>query len=163
MERDHPQREALAFLKSNTARVIKQLDALIGEWRSWEKEVDNLPKHPVNRLDPKPFNILADGEENIKKHRILQEKTLVFLENNITGHGFICGRDGSKIDRTDLPLQFRVKHRMDDLDELRACLQYANVPETYWKAKAKEMLAKTVGKAPDVATDIAAKYLQGMS
>ena len=74
MERDHPQREALAFLKSNTARVIKQLDALIGEWRSWEKEVDNLPKHPVNRLDPKPFNILADGEENIKKTKSYTEK-----------------------------------------------------------------------------------------
>jgi hypothetical protein len=163
MERDQPQRETLAFLKPNTAQVLKQLDDLIGEWCAWQREVDKLPEHPYNRLDPKPFNILADGEENIKKHRILQEKTLVFLENNIAGHGFIRGRDGSKIDATGLPLKFRVKHRMDELDELRACLQYANVPETYWKAKAKEMLAKTVGKAPDIATEIAAKYLQGMS
>jgi len=156
-------RETLSFIKPDTARVFKQLDDLLGEWRAWQKDVDKLPEHPDNRLDPKPFNILADGEDNIKKHRILQERTLVFLENNIAGHGFICGRDGSKIDRIDLPLKIRVKHRMDDLDELRACLQYANVPETYWKAKAKEMLAKTVGKAPDIAIEIAAKYLQGMS
>jgi hypothetical protein len=163
VKRDQPQRETLGFIKPNTARVFKQLDDLIGEWSAWEKEVDKLPEHHYSPLNPTRFNILADGEENIKTHRILQEKTLVFLENNITGHGFICGRDGSKIDRTDLPLKIRVKHRIDDLDELRACLQYANVPETYWKAKAKEMLAKTVGKAPDIATEIAAKYLQGMS
>jgi hypothetical protein len=109
MERDQPQRETLAFLKPNTARVVKQLDDLIGEWRSWEKEVDKLSKYPDNLFDQKPFNILADAEENIKKKRIIQEKTLVFLENNIAGHGFIIGRDGSRIDRTDLPLQFRVE------------------------------------------------------
>jgi len=31
---------------------------------------------------------------------------------------------------------------IDDLDELRACLQYAKVPDAYWKAKGKEMLEK---------------------
>jgi hypothetical protein len=106
--------------------------------------------------------VYADGEDNIKKHRILQEKTLVFMENNIAGHGFIRGRDGTKIDRNDLRLKIRVKHRVDDLDELRACLPYAKVPEGHWKAKAKEMLDRTIGKAPDLATDIAAKYLQGI-
>ena len=70
--------------------------------------------------------VYADGEENITKHGILQEKTLVFLENNISGHGFISGRDGTKIDRTDLRLKIRVKHRLDDLEELRACLEYAD-------------------------------------
>ena len=69
----------------------------------------------------------------------------------------------TRIDRTDLRLNIRVKHRMDDLDELRACLPYAKVPEAYWKARAKEMLGKTVGMAPEMATEIAAKYLQGMS
>jgi hypothetical protein len=69
-------------------------------------------------------------EQNIKRHRILQEKTLAFLEENIIGHGFISGRDGTKIDRTDLRLNIRVKHRIDDLDELRACLEYANEAPT---------------------------------
>jgi hypothetical protein len=55
-----------------------------------------------------------------------------------------------------------VKHRIHDLEVLRACIQYAKVPEAYWKAKAKEMLEKVAGKAPEIATDIAAKYLQGI-
>jgi hypothetical protein len=54
-----------------------------------------------------------------------------------------------------------VKHRIDDLDELHACLPYAKVPDGYWKAKAKEMLSKVAGKAPEVAAQIAEKYLQG--
>ena len=88
---------------------------------------------PARSLDPKPGRILADGEENIKKHKILQAKTLEFLEKNIAGHGFISGRDGTHVDRTDLRLNFRVKHRLDELDELRACLEYAE--DTTVKAK----------------------------
>jgi len=76
----------------------------------------------------------------------------VFLDNNIEGHGFIYGRDSTRIDRTDLRL-----------DILRACIQYAKVPEAYWKATAKEMLEKVAGKGPELATDIAAKYLQGIT
>lgn len=157
-----PKRETLAFTVPNTARVMKELDLLIAEWRDWEKEVHNLPEHPYAGLLPQPFDVLKDGEDNLKKHRILQEKTLVFLDNNIAGHGFIYGRDASKIDAVGLPLKFRVKHRLDDLDELWACLQYAKVPEAYWSIKAKEMLERLAGKAPDLATDLAAKYLQGL-
>ena len=145
VKRDQPQRETLGFIKPNTARVFKQLDDLIGEWRAWEEEVDKIPEHHYSPLNPTRFNILADGEENIKIHRILQEKTLVFLENNITGHGFICGRDGSKIDRTDLPLKIRVKHRIDDLDELRACLRYANVHRFPGHAGTPQRVPRQVG------------------
>jgi hypothetical protein len=159
MKSDEPKRGTLALTNPNKAGVFKELDALINEWRAWQQEVEEIKDHSFNHTQSKVY---ADGEENIKKHRILREKTLVFLENNIAGHGFVRGRDGTKIDRNDLRLKIRVKHRMDDLDELRACLPYAKVPEGYWKAKAKEMLDKTVGKAPDLATDIAAKYLQGM-
>ncbi len=159
MQPDQPKRETLALTNPNKAWVFKELDTLIIEWRAWQREVEEIKDHPFNQTQS---NVYADGEENIKKHRILQEKTLVFLENNIAGHGFIRGRDGTKIDRNDLRLRIRVKHRIDDLDELRACLPYAKVPDAYWKAKAKEMLEKTVGKGPDLATDIAAKYLQGM-
>ena len=117
------QRETLAFKNPNKVCVIKKLDALIAKWRAWEKKVTEI-QDPYNRL--MQSEVYADGEENIKSHRILQEQTLVFLENNLIGHGFIGGRDGMKIDRTDLRLNIRVKHRIDDLDELRACLEYAN-------------------------------------
>lgn len=163
MQSNEPKRQTLALTNPNRKWVVKELDALIEEWRAWRKEVTQIPVEPRNRYDPKPENVLADGEDNIQKHHILQEKTLVFLDNNIEGHGFIYGRDGTRIDRTDLRLDIRVKHRINDLDVLRACIQYAMVPQAYWKATAKEMLEKVAGKAPELATDIAAKYLQGIT
>jgi hypothetical protein len=159
MERNQPKRETLAFTNPNKAWVIKELHQLIAEWRSWQKDVEEIKDHPYNHQTHS--EIYADGEENIKRHRILQEKTLVFLENNISGHGFIRGRDGTKIDRDDLRLAIRVKHRIDDLDELSACLSYAKVPDGYWRTKAAELVSKIAGKAPDVAIDLATKYLQG--
>jgi hypothetical protein len=103
--------EALTFRNPNQEWVVKELDSLICEWRAWQKEVGDEPHNPLDN------NILADGEENIQRHRILQAKTLEFLDQNIVGHGFITGRDGTKIDRTDLRLKIRVKHRIADLED----------------------------------------------
>jgi hypothetical protein len=163
MESNEPKRLTLVLANPNKKCVVKELDALIGEWRAWQEDVRRIPVPPRNPYYPRPDDVLADGEENIQKHSVLQEKTLVFLDNNIEGHGFIYGRDGTKIDRTDLRLDVGVKHRVNDLEVLRTCIQYAKVPETYWKATAKEMLEKVAGKGPELATDIAAKYLQGIT
>jgi hypothetical protein len=163
MVRNEPTRETLALINPNKKWVVKELDRTIEEWRAWQKEVGKIPAQHRNRYDPRPEDIFADGEDNIQKHHVLQEKTLVFLDNNIDGHGFIYGRDGTKIDSTDLRLDIRVKHRVNDLEVLRACIEYAKVPEAYWKATAKEMLEKVAGKAPQAAIDIAVKYLQGMT
>jgi hypothetical protein len=162
MKSNEPKRLTLALTNPNKKWVVKELDALIEEWRGWQEEVRRIPVPLRNPNYPIRDDVLADGEEKIQKHNVLQEKTLAFLENNIEGHGFIYGRDGTKIDRTDLRLDIRVKHRTNDLEVLRACIQYAKVPEAYWKATAKEMLEKVAGKGPELATDIAAKYLQGI-
>ncbi len=159
MERDHPKREPLALINSNKAWVFKEIDALISEWNDWQRAVHEIKDQPYDHQTQSA--VYADGEANLKKHRILLEKTLVFLDNNISGHGFIYGRDGTRIDRDDLRLEIRVKHRIDDLDQLRASLQYAKVPDGYWKSKAKEMVDKMAGKAPEAALDIAASYLKG--
>ncbi len=156
---ERPKRESLALTNPNKSWVIKELDSLISEWRAWQKTVEAIKDHPYDRQTQS--EVSADGEANLKKHRILQEKTLVFLDNNIAGHGFIRGRDGTSTDRDDLRLRIRVKHRVDDLDELWACLNYAMVPDGYWKSKAKEMVDKMAGKAPEAALDIAASYIRG--
>jgi hypothetical protein len=53
-------RETLAFTNpNNKARVIKKLDALLGEWRSWEKEVAEIRDHPYNRMIQ--TDVYADG------------------------------------------------------------------------------------------------------
>lgn len=163
MESNEPKRLTLALTNPNKKWVIKKLDVLIEAWRAWQEEVQKIPFPSRKPYYPIADDVLADGEENIQKHHVLQEKTCVFLDNNIEGHGFICGRDGTRIDRTDLRLDIRAKHRVNDLKVLRACIQYAKVPEAYWKATAKEMLEKVAGKGPELATEIAAKYLQGIT
>jgi hypothetical protein len=77
-------------------------------------------------------------------HKILQERTLAFLNKNVQGHGFIYGRDGTYIDRIDLRLNIRVKHRIYDLDELRARIDYAEVPV----GRLKKSLGKIGGIVP---------------
>jgi hypothetical protein len=162
MSADGSVRQTLSFKKANQAVIYQKLDALLAEWRDWLAELEEIPYPPVNPHNPVPFqSLFRDSQENLKRHRILQEKTIVFLDNNIDGHGFICSRDGSKIDRQDLWLKDRARHRVDDLDELRACLAYANVPDGYWKATAKDALGKIKNMAPEAAVDFLAKVLQG--
>jgi hypothetical protein len=103
-------------------------------------------------------SIYADGEENLKKHNILQERTLAFLNKNIVGHGFIHGQHGENVDRTDLRLKDRVKHRINDLDVLRARIEYAEVPKRWTGTK---KVASTVGnKLLGIVPDFLVKYLQ---
>jgi hypothetical protein len=92
MVSDEPKRHILALINPNEKWVVKELDRLIEEWRSWQDEVSKIQVPPRNPLLPRPDDILADGEDNIRQHNVLQEKTLVFLDNNIEGHGFIYGR-----------------------------------------------------------------------
>jgi len=104
--------------------------------------------------------VFADGEEMLQKHEVLQGKTLTFLNNNIKGHGFIKGFDDNGCDRIDLRLKFRVKHRIQNLRILMASLEYAKVPDSYWKEKAKELVDKILDKGSDVAVEIVASYLK---
>ena len=158
MPKNH-ERQTLAFKNANKAWVVKELDKLLEEWRSWQIDVEQIQDHPYNRNTES--EVFKDGTQNMKRHRILQEKTLVFLDNYLDGHGFIRGRDGTKIDRSDLRLKIRVQHRIDDLDELRACIDYARVPDSYWKAKGKELADKIINVGPEKAAEVAAKYLKG--
>jgi hypothetical protein len=151
--------QRFAFKTTHKRHVIKELSKFIEEWRAWQKEVDKLGSDPIDHFDPKPGRIHLDGEDNIKKHHLLQERTLAFLEKNVEGHGFIYGRDGENIDRTDLRLNIRVKHRINDLDELRARIEYAEVPPGLSKRSA----AKIGGIVPDVISNAIAKLLSGGS
>ena len=43
---------------------------------------------------------------------------------------------------------------------LRASLEYARVPESFWREKGKELVEKLIDKGSEAATDIAASYLK---
>lgn len=148
----------LAIKNPNKGWVVKELCKLIDEWVAWQKEVDQIQDHaydPNTQLD-----VFADGEENMQEHEILQAKTLTFLNNNIEGHGFIKGFDGKGCDRTDLRLKHRVKHRLKQLEILQACLQYADVPDSFWKKKGKELVEKIANLPKDVAVQVASEWLK---
>ena len=125
----------LAFIHSNGQWVINELEKLMAEWKAWSREVDQIVDQPYDRNTHS--EVYSDGESMMQKHEILQSKTLVFLSKNVRGHGFITGFDGSHIDRTDLRLKHRVKHRIQNLRVLRACLDAIQSEE------------KTVGKVAD--------------
>lgn len=115
--------EKLEIINSKKNWVIEELGRLVEEWENWQEEVALIKDHSYDKNSCS--EAYADGEENMEKHKILQGKTLTFLNNNIKGHGFIKGFDGKSIDRSDLRLSFRVKHRLTELRILKDSLQYA--------------------------------------
>ncbi|WP_395018429.1 hypothetical protein [Dongia sp.] len=122
--------------------VVSELDKLIEEWREWQSVVAQIHDQPFDcNIES---NVYADGAGNMKRHTILQEKTLTFLDQNIEGHNFIFGFDNDHIDRTDLRLKWRVEHRLEELDVLKACIVNASLSkQVEWvrAAEAVEMLA----------------------
>jgi len=152
------QLESLEILNPNTAWVVRELEKLYEEWLAWRDVVANIQDHEYDRITHS--DVFADGEENMQRHTVLQAKTLTFLNNNIRGHGFIKRFDGQGCDRTDLRLKIRVKHRISQLEILKASLEYARMPESYWTEKGKELVQKIIDKGWDAAVDVAASYLK---
>lgn len=97
---------------------MRELEDLYNEWVRWSESVDQIKDQEYDRQ--RQSEVYADGEQMMQKHDILQAKTLTFLNNNISGHGFIDGFDGNGCDRTDLRLKYRVRHRIHNLDLLMA-------------------------------------------
>ena len=114
--------ELLDIVTLDQSWVLAELETLYSEWKDWEATVARIVDQPYDKS--KQSDVFADGEENMKRHDILQAKTLTFLDQNIKGHGFIKGINGDRIDRTDLRLKIRVKHRIHNLEVLRASLRY---------------------------------------
>jgi hypothetical protein len=150
--------ENVEIINPNRAWVFAEFEKLYAQWASWQAAVAEITDKPYDKN--KQSEVFADGKDNMKIHDVLQAKTLTFLNNNVRGHGFIHGFDGQSIDRTDLRLRIRVEHRMHQLDMLRASLEYAKVPEAFWKQKGKELVEKLVKKSGDAAVDVAASYLK---
>jgi len=148
----------LSITNPNRSWVAKELEKLIAEWEEWQMEVATIQDYPYNQQTQ--LDVFADGEENMNKHDILQTKTLVFLNNNIEGHGFISGLDGRGCDRIDLRLSSRVKHRLQELRVLQASLQYATVPDSFWKNKGTELVDTIFNLPKDLAAKIAGDWLK---
>jgi hypothetical protein len=86
---------------------------------------------------------------------------LVFLDNNIQGHDFMRSQsEGEPWEDRLGRLRVKVPHRTHELAILRECLQYASVPDGFWREQGKTLVTKLAGAAPDKAIEIAAAYLR---
>ncbi len=152
-------REALAFKNPNRAWVVAELEKLYREWEAWGEFVKTIKDHPYDRNTH--AECYADGVENLDKHDILREKTLTFLDNNIQGHNFMLPNEYEVPFEDRLGrLQARVPHRIKELRVLRASLEYALVPDGFWKEQGKTLVATVKDLPPEAAADIAASYLR---
>ena len=138
--------------------VQSEFEKLLREWEEWQVTVAKIEDHPYDKNTQS--EVFVDGEENMERHEILQAKTLTFLNINVDGHNFIRGFDGGHVDRSDLRLNVRVKHRLTDLRILKECLQYADIADGFWVQKSKKILDTISTKAPAEAIKIIAGYLK---
>ncbi len=149
----------LSIRNPNAAWVTSELAKLYSEWKAWHDYVLTIEDHDYDRNTH--AECYADGVENIRKHEILRAKTLAFLDNNIEGHDFMLSN------QYELPyednmgrLRTKLPHRIHELDILIASLQYAAVPEGFWKEQGKKMVEQLATVAPEKAADAAASWLR---
>jgi hypothetical protein len=152
------QSQTVEITSGNANWILAELERLYEEWTRWESEVAVIEDFEYDRNVC--TEVFADGEENMRRHEMLQAKTLTFLNNNCKGHGFIGGFDGTHVDRNDLRLKFRVAHRIRELDLLLVSIQYAKRPESYWQGLAEALVREIAGKSHVEAVEIATRYLR---
>lgn len=151
--------EPLALTNPNRAWVVNELDKLLDEWRTWLKHAASLP----DSADYNPnttAEALKDGRDNLRKHEIIRERTLIFIANNFSGIEFMFRNWPSPPHEDNLSrLRSRIPGWVHRLEMLRDLIQYARVPDSFWKQKGKELVAE-IAKAPDKAVDVAASWLK---
>jgi hypothetical protein len=160
MPRQIEQFEPLAITNPNKAWVVKEFDKLLTEWRAWNDVVRSLGESAD--YDPQTCTeAIKDGWENLRKHEILREKTLVFLRNHISGAAFIFQNWPSHPHESNTSrLRDRVPNWIHRLEILEASIAYARMPESFWKEKGKELVSVITKTAPEKAVEIAASYLK---
>jgi len=156
-------RELFTITNPNAALVVRQLDALLIEWRDWLETAKALTAGP----DSPDYNprmtaeAVKDGWDNRKKHGVLREKSLVFIGNNFSGYAFLFENWPTPPYEDNLSRLVRIiPGWINRLETLSGCIEYARVTEGFWKSKGKELVSKIVAVAPDKAAEIAASYLQ---
>jgi hypothetical protein len=144
----------------NKGWVFKELETLRVEWVKWLETAQNMDESPD--YDPQTCTeAIKDGFTNRRKHDTLRDKTLVFIGNNFSGYDFLFANwpDSPHEDNTSR-LAVIIPGWVHRLDTLSSCIEYARVPDGYWKSKGKQLVDEIVKATPDKATDIAASYLK---
>lgn len=150
----------LSITNPNKAWVSEQVDMLIKEWDEWSKFCQNIVDSP--EFDPQTCSeAIKDGYENIRKHEVLREKTLVFLRNHFLGAEFVLD-NWKQHPHEDAcsRLKKRAPYWIHRLEIIKASMDYILVPESYWKEQGKEFLKALSKSTTEGAVDVAASYLK---
>ncbi|NQU56077.1 MAG: hypothetical protein HQ513_02505 [Rhodospirillales bacterium] len=160
MAREFKARPVFEIINQNKGWVVQELDKLRTEWDAWLKVAEGLPVSPD--YDPNTCaESIMDGRDNRRKHKVLREKTLVFIANNFSGYGFLFDDWPDHPHETNQNrLTFIIPGWIHRLETLAATIEYARVPEGYWKSKGKELVDEIVKVGPDKGIDVAASWLK---
>jgi hypothetical protein len=152
--------EIFALANPNKAWVVKEVEVLRREWIAWLETSQKLGVSP----DFNPLTCseaIKDGYENRRKHHRLREKTLVFIANNFSGYGFLFENWPTypHEDNTGRLAEI-VPGWIERLDTLNACIEYARVPDGFWKEQGKKLVSKIAEVGPEKAVEVAEKFLR---
>ncbi len=150
----------LEITNPNKDWVAKELDDLLSEWQRWKEETQNLKNSP-DYIPNTCTEAIKDGFDNLKKHEILREKSLVFLRNNFIGYEFIVDNwPNHPHENNTCRLRERIPGWIHRFEILKASIDYARVPDGYWKERGKKLVEKITDVTPEKAAEIAASYMK---
>src|SRR5262249_28481233 len=79
-----------------------------------------------------------DGFATRQPHEILRQKTLVFIGNNFSGYSFLFEYSPTHPHENNIALAKIVPGWIQRLNAQLACIEYALVPDGFWKRTGKE-------------------------
>jgi hypothetical protein len=156
-------RPIFAITNANKAWVVSALDKLRQEWVAWLKFTQGLGIS--SEFNPQTCTeAIMDGLENRQKHDVLREKTLVFIANNFSGYEFLFESWPTYPHESNTSrLRAIIPGWINRLDILNACIDYAHVPDGFWKEQAKKLVSKIAEVGPEKATEVAHRDSDGIS
>jgi hypothetical protein len=153
-------REIFTITNSNKGWVLNKLYELRQECEQWLQTV----RHLADSTDYNPqtcTEAIKDGFANRELHRVLRDKTLVFIGNHFSGYAFLFENWPSFPHENNIGrLANIVPDWIRRLNTLSECIEYARVTDGFWKEKGKQLTDAIVKAAPEKAAEIAATYLK---
>lgn len=158
--RDNKPFPVLSITNPNKVWVCEQIDGLIKEWSEWNvfcQEIED-----SHDYDPKTCSeAIKDGYDNIRKHEVLREKTLVFLRNHFAGYEFVLNNwKPHPHENVCSRLTKKAPYWIHRLEIIKASMNYVLVPESYWKEQGKVFLNTLSKSTAESAVDVAASFLK---
>jgi len=139
MQRNEPF-PLFAITNPNESWVCDQLDKLLSEWTNWKSTCENFPDSA--EFDPNTCTeAIKDGRDNLNRHEILREKTLVFMRNNFKGSEFVLDKWPSHPhEDVTSRLRRRVPGWIHRLEVLKASMEYVHISDEVWISRAKFLI-----------------------